>query len=79
MHAALVQAAVREQALKLAAVRRLRALAFLVEAFENYVALATAVLLAGAELGRQAEILGLPAHELTATSASTVAPCQIRH
>ena len=59
VHAALVQAAEREQLLKLAAVGRLRALAFLVEAFEDLVALAAAVLLARAELRRQAEILGL--------------------
>ena len=57
--AALVQTAVREQALKLAAVRRLRALAFLVKALEHIVALAAAVLLARAELCRQAEVLGL--------------------
>ena len=59
MHAALVQTAVREQPLKLAAVRRLRALAFLVEAFEHVVPLAAAVLLARAELCGQTEILGL--------------------
>ena len=59
MDAALVQPAVREQVLELAAVRGLRALAFLVEAFEDLVALAAAVFLAGAKLGRQAEILGL--------------------
>jgi hypothetical protein len=59
MDTALVQAAEREQLLQLTAVRRLRALAFLVETFEDLVALATAVLLAGAKLGRQAEILGL--------------------
>src|SRR5882672_5920261 len=40
MHAALVQTAVREQALKLAPVRRLRALACLVKAFQNIVPLA---------------------------------------
>jgi hypothetical protein len=43
MHAALVQAAVREQFLKLAAIRGLGALAFFVEAFEDLVALAAAV------------------------------------
>ena len=59
MDTALVQAAEREQLLKLAAVRRLRALAFFVEALEDLVALAAAVLLAGAKLCRQAEILGL--------------------
>ena len=59
MHAALVQPAVRQQVLELAAIRGLGALAFLVEAFEDLVALAAAVLLAGPKLGRQAEILGL--------------------
>jgi hypothetical protein len=39
MDTALVQAAVREQVLKLAAIRGLGALAFLVEPFENFVAL----------------------------------------
>ena len=56
---ALMRAAVLQQCLELTAVRGLGALAFLVEAFEDLVALATAVLLAGAELGRQAEVLGL--------------------
>jgi len=59
VHAALVQPAEREEILKLAAVGGLGAFAFLVEAFENLVALAPAVFLAGAKLGRQAEILGL--------------------
>jgi len=59
VHAALVQAAERQQLLKLAAIRGLRALAFLVEAFENVVALKAAVLFARAELGRQVEVLGL--------------------
>jgi hypothetical protein len=59
MHAALVQPAVREQVLKLAAIRGLGALAFLVKAFEDLVALAAAVLLTSTELGRQAEIFGL--------------------
>ena len=59
MHAALVQPAVREQVLKLAAVRGLGALAFLVEPFEDFVALAATVLFARAKLGRQTEILGL--------------------
>jgi hypothetical protein len=54
---ALVGAAVLEKTLKLAAVRRLRALAFFVEALEDLVALASAVLLAAAKLCRQAEIL----------------------
>jgi len=44
VHAAFVQPAVREQVLKLAAIRGLGALAFLVEPFENFVALAAAVL-----------------------------------
>ncbi len=48
-----------QKLLELTAVRGLGALAFLEEAFEDLVALAAAVLLAGAELGRQAEILGL--------------------
>jgi hypothetical protein len=43
MYATLVQPSVREQVLKLAAIRGLRALAF-VEAFEDLVALAAAVL-----------------------------------
>ncbi len=59
VHAALVQAAEREQLLKLAAVGRLRTLAFLVKAFEDLVALAAAVLFARAELRRQAQVLGL--------------------
>ena len=59
VHAALVQPTECEQILKLAAIRGLRALAFLVKAFEDLVALATAVLLAGTKLGRQAEVLGL--------------------
>src|SRR5262245_51728183 len=49
----------REQVLELAAICRLRALAFLVEPFEDFVSLAAAVLLAGSKLRRQAEILGL--------------------
>ena len=53
VHAAFVQPAVREQVLKLAAIRGLGALAFLVEPFENFVALAAAVLLAGAKLRRR--------------------------
>ena len=56
---ALVRAAVLQQRLELAAVRGLGALAFFVEAFEDLVALAAAVLLAGAELGRQTEVLRL--------------------
>lgn len=59
MHAAFVQPTVREQALKLAAIRGLGALAFLVESFEDFIALAVAVLFARAKLCRQAEILGL--------------------
>jgi len=58
MHAALVQPAERQQVLKLAAVGGLGALTFLVEAFEDFISLAAAVLLAGAKLCRQAEILG---------------------
>jgi hypothetical protein len=56
---ALVCAAVLQQRLELTAVRGLGALAFFVEAFEDLVALPTAVLLAGTELRRQAEVLGL--------------------
>ena len=59
MDAALVQPTERQQVLKLAAVGRLGTFAFLVEPFEDFVALAAAVLLAGAKLGRQAEVLGL--------------------
>jgi hypothetical protein len=59
MDTALVQAAKREQLLKLAAVRGLGTFAFFVEAFENVVALAAAVLFARAELGWQAKVLGL--------------------
>src|SRR5215204_3719859 len=59
MHAALVQTAVREQALELAAVRSLGTLALFVEAFENLITLAAAVLFARAELRWQTEVLGL--------------------
>jgi len=59
MQAALVHPAVREQVLKLAALRGLGTLAFFVEAFENFVALAAAVLFARAKLRWQAEVLGL--------------------
>jgi hypothetical protein len=59
VHAALVQPAVREQVLELAAIGGLGALAFLVKAFEDFVALAAAVLFAGPKLGRQTEILSL--------------------
>jgi hypothetical protein len=45
--------------LELASVRRLGAFAFFVEAFEDLVALATAVLFAGAELRLETEVLGL--------------------
>ena len=59
MYAALVQPAIREQVLELAAVGGFGALAFLVEAFEDLVALAAAVLLARAELGQQTQVLRL--------------------
>jgi hypothetical protein len=59
VHAALVQPTEREQVLELAAICGLGALAFLVEAFEDFVSLAAAVLFARAKLCRQAEILGL--------------------
>src|SRR5688572_9758857 len=58
MRPPLVQAAEREEALKLAAVGRFCALAFLVKAFEHLVTLAAGVLLARAQLGWQTEILG---------------------
>jgi hypothetical protein len=48
---ALVRPAVLQEVLELAAVRGLGAVAFFVEALEDFVALATAVLLAGTELG----------------------------
>ena len=56
---ALVCTAVLQQRLELTAVRGLGALAFFVKAFEDLVALPAAVLLAGAELRRQTEVLGL--------------------
>ena len=56
---ALVRAAVLQQRLELAAVRGLGALAFLVEALEDVVALPAAVLLAGPELRRQTQVLRL--------------------
>ena len=59
MHAAFIRTAIRGQVLKLAAIGGLGALAFLVKAFEDLVALAAALLLTGTELGRQAEIFGL--------------------
>ena len=51
---ALVRAAVLQQRLELAAIRRLGALAFLVKALEDVVALPAAVFLAGTELRREA-------------------------
>ena len=59
MNTAFVQPAEREQVLKLAAVGGLRAFAFLVKPFEDFVSLAPAVLFAGAKLRRQAQVLGL--------------------
>jgi hypothetical protein len=59
VHAALIQPTVREQVLELAPISGLGALAFLVEAFEDLVALAAAVLFARAELRWQTEVLGL--------------------
>ena len=50
---------VLQQCQELTAVRGLGALAFFVEAFEDLVALTTAILFAGTELGRQTEVLGL--------------------
>jgi hypothetical protein len=57
MYAAFVQSAEGEQILKLAVVGGLGALAFLVESFQDFVALTAAVLLARAELGRQTQVL----------------------
>ena len=57
--AALVHPAVREQVLKLAAIRGLGALAFFVKPFEDFVSLTGTVLLAGAKLCGQARVLGL--------------------
>src|SRR6266542_6314702 len=57
---ALAGPAVFQQVLKLTAVRGLGALAFLVEPFEDLVALAAAILFAGAKLRWQAQILRLP-------------------
>ena len=54
-----MRSAVLQQRLELTAVRGLGALAFLVKAFEDLVALPAAVLLAGSELHRQTEVLGL--------------------
>jgi hypothetical protein len=59
MNLALACPAVLQQVLKLTAVRGLGALAFLVEPFENLVALAAAILFARAELRWQAEVFGL--------------------
>ena len=52
-------AAVLQQCLELTAIRGPGALAFFVEAFEDLVTVPAAVLLAGSELGRQTEVLGL--------------------
>src|SRR5688572_19962725 len=59
MNLALACPAVLQQVLKLTAVRGLGALALLVEPFEDLVALAAAILFAGAQLRWQAEVLGL--------------------
>src|SRR4029453_3029900 len=56
---ALARPAVLQQILKLTAIRGLGALAFLVEPFEDLVALAAAILFARAQLRWQAEVLGL--------------------
>ena len=56
---ALACPAVLQQVLKLTAVGGLGALAFLVESFEDLVALAATVLVASAQLCRKAEVLGL--------------------
>ncbi len=57
--AALVRAAERQQPLQFGAVRRLRALALFLEAREDVEPFATAVVFAGAELGRETQVLGL--------------------
>ena len=54
-----MRAAVLQQRLELRTIRCLGALPFFVKASEDLVALPAAVLLAGAELGRQTEVLGL--------------------
>jgi hypothetical protein len=59
VHAALVLAAERPQILELAAVGRLGAFPFFVEALDHYVALTATILFARAQLGRQAEVIGL--------------------
>ncbi|HEX7087151.1 MAG TPA: hypothetical protein VF198_12365 [Vicinamibacterales bacterium] len=59
MDLALVRSAVLQQRLQLAADRRLGALALFVEALADLVAVPAAVLLAGAELRGQTEVLGL--------------------
>jgi hypothetical protein len=56
---ALVRTAVLQQRLELAAVRGLGALALYVEAFEDLVPVPPAVILAGAELRGQTEVLDL--------------------
>ncbi|MEZ5289917.1 MAG: hypothetical protein R2745_02435 [Vicinamibacterales bacterium] len=56
---ALVRAAELQQGLELAAVGGLGALAFLVEAFEHLVALPAAIILAGAKLRRETQVLRL--------------------
>ncbi len=76
---ALVRAAIREEALQLRAICRLRALALFLETFEDLKAFAAAVFLAGPELGRQAEILrlllGLPTEARSEQSQPAVALC----
>src|SRR5262245_11216703 len=56
---ALVSPAVLQQVLQFAPVRRLGALTLLMEALENFEAVASAVLFAGTQLGGQTEVLGL--------------------
>ena len=59
LNLAFVRAAELQQLLQLSAIGRLRALAFLAETREDVEPLALAVLLAGLELGRQTQVLGL--------------------
>ena len=56
---ALVGTTVLEKILELATIGRLRALAFFVKALLDFISLPSAILLTGAELGRQAEVLSL--------------------
>jgi len=59
MDLALVCPAVLQEVLQFAPIRRLGALALLMEALKDFEALASAVLFAGTKLGGQTEVLGL--------------------